>query len=194
MHSNTHSQVPRADNKRSYLPNGPVPRWPTHFMRSYSMPWQLFDEYLVSAPSQHRNDELHISTYYITMYVCVYMCVFSCFFLTPFVVFSSAIATYSNQHCPQFTTWSYAFSQSHQHSTAASWGTTGKLPLSQGYRYRCLHGKYLLLPVAAHHGPSITAIHGKYWGTIFCHLIQCCHGLLTITHCTAVHHSTSTSP
>ena len=126
------------------------------------------------------------------MYVCVYMCmcVSVCFSLSPFVVFSSAIATYSNQHCTQFTTWSYSFSQCHQHSTAASWGTTVKSPLSQGYRYHCFHGKYLLLPVSAHHGPSIAAIHVKYQASIFCLLMQCCHALLTIAHCIAVHHST----
>ena len=63
------------------------------------------------------------------------------------------------------------------------------LPLSQGYRYRCNHGKYLLLPIATHHGLSITAIHGKYWWSIFCHHHN---GSVTIAHCLAVHHSIST--
>ena len=64
-------------------------------------------------------------------------------------------------------------------------------PLNQGYRYRCHHGKYLLLPIAAH-GLSIVAIHSKYWGSILAAITQYCDGSFIITHCLAVHHSTST--
>ena len=45
------------------------------------------------------------------IYVCVHVCVCVCFFSPLFVVFSSAIATYSNQHCPQFTTWSHTLAK-----------------------------------------------------------------------------------
>ena len=66
------------------------------------------------------------------------------------------------------------------------------LPLSQGYRYHCHHGKYMLLPITAHHGLSIATIHGKYWGSILATITQCCDGSFTIAHCLAVHHSTFT--
>ena len=111
------------------------------------------------------------------MCVRVHMCVCACvyFFSFPFVVFSSAIATYSNQHCPHFTTLSYA-------SIATSWNTTGKPPLSQSFKYRCLHGKYLLLPATAHHGPSILLpFMANTKHPFFRHLMQCClseHGVV----------------
>ena len=63
-------------------------------------------------------------------------------------------------------------------------------PLSQGYRYRCHHGKYLLLPITAH-GLSIAAIHGKYWGSTLATITQCCDDSFIIAHCLAVNHSTS---
>ena len=60
-------------------------------------------------------------------------------------------------------------------------------PLNQGYRYRCHNGKYLLLPIIAHHGLSIAAIHGKYWGFILAAITQCCDGSFTLSCCSSQH-------
>ena len=144
--------------------------------------------------------------------MCTCVCVLVSF-LPLFVVFSSATATYSNQHCPQFTTWSHALAKAtsiqlppagtplgSRHSARVSdiaAFTTNicySQPLSEGFRYRCLHSKYLLLKAAAHHSPSIAAIHGKYWGSIFSPPHAVLSWFAIIGYCIAVHHSTSTTP
>ena len=67
-------------------------------------------------------------------------------------------------------------------------------PLRQGYRYRYHHGKYLLLPITAHHGLSIAALYGENWWSILAAITQCCNGSFTIARRLAIHHSTSTPP
>ena len=127
--------------------------------------------------------ELHVSTYHMAMYVCV----FSLFLLSPATSLQHdpesamfAVHKMELRLCPDATSIHLVgFDHIYKVTTARhsaqstviaaimvnicySWS-----PLSQGYRYRCHHGKYLLLPIATHHGLSITAIHGKYGGCTF---------------------------
>ena len=125
---------------------------------------------------------------------------FVCAFF-PFVVSSSHIVTESAPptiHKMELHLWPNATSihlvvsdRNYNVTAATSSGTTVIPPLSQGYRYCCHHGKYLLLPNAMNHDISITAIHGKYWGSISAAFIQCCNGFLfdhhTLSYCSSQH-------
>ena len=127
--------------------------------------------------------ELHFSTYHIAMYVCM----FSPFLLSPAPPLqhnpeSAMLAV----HKMELRLWPDAtsihlvgFDRIYKVTAVCHLAKSTYIvaimvnirycwsPRIQGYRYCCHHGKYLLLPITAHHSLSIAAIHGKYLGSIF---------------------------
>ena len=153
--------------------------------------------------------ELYVSIYHIAVYVCV--CIFPLF-----VVSSSPITTQSRiSNTRSSQDGAMPMTRCHQHSLSGFWlhlQSDHSSPLSLEYRYRCHHGKYLLLLIATQPGIqillpsrqiSVTPHRCTSWSQYRCHSwqilrihfslpSQCCDGSFTIAHYLAVHHSTST--
>ena len=123
--------------------------------------------------------------------MCVHVCV-CCFFSTLFVAFSSTIATYSNQLCPQFTTWSHALAK----ATSIQLPPAGT-PLGNRHAARVSDIAAFTANICYSQPPLIMVpvslpFMANTEEPFFLPLHAVLPWFATIAQCIAVHHSTST--